>query len=123
MERINIFKVFFIFFILIYIFNNFFTETMITGLYVSNNNQSNIEGPNRVGEKLLILEGNKFKSDTWGKGNYELKYSLNGTRIHLTYNYQYGKTGYEIYINRSYFLGKPQLILNRDLEIYFEKIK
>jgi hypothetical protein len=123
MERKNIFKVFIGVIIFSYIFNNFFTEGMITGVYISNNNQSILEGPNRIGEKLFLLEDNKFKSDTWGNGTYELKYTFKGTRIDLTYNYEFGKAGYETSINRGYFIGKPQIILDRDLEFYFQKIE
>jgi len=96
---------------------------MITGEYVSNNAQSLLEGPGRRGEKLFLLEDNKFKSDTWGNGTYKLKYTFGGTRIDLTYNYEFGKASYHTSINRSYFFGKPQILLDKDLEFYFEKIK
>ncbi len=96
---------------------------MITGEYVSNNTESVLEGPGRIGEKLFLFKDNKFKSDTWGNGIYTLKYTFGGTRIDLTYNYEFGRASYVTSINRSYFFGKPQIILERDLEFYFEKIK
>jgi hypothetical protein len=71
MEREKIFKFFIGVIILGYIFNNFFTEVMITGEYVSNNTESVLEGAGRSGEKLFLLEDNKFKSDTWGNGTYK----------------------------------------------------
>ncbi len=123
MERKKLFKFFIGIFFLGYIFNNFFTEGMITGEYVSNNTKSLLEGPSRSGEKLFLLDDNKFESDTWGNGTYKLKYTFGGTRIDFTYNYEFGRAGYLTSINRSYFFGKPQIILDRDLEFYFEKIK
>ncbi len=123
MDRRNVYKVFIGAIILIYIFNNFFTESMITGTYISNNNQSVLEGPNGMGEKLFLLEDNKFKSDTWGNGTYELKYSFKGTTIDLTYNYEFGKAGFVTYIDRNYFFGNPKILLDKDLKFYFAKIE
>lgn len=47
-----------------YIFKNFLTKNMISGIYVSNNKQSLIDGPN-FGDTLKIYNNNRFESQTW----------------------------------------------------------
>ena len=106
--------------IVLYLFKNLLTEKMISGTYVSNNKQSLIDGPS-FGDTLKIYDNNRFESQTWGKGTYELKHSLVGTKIDLIYKYEYGNAGYEMNIYRT-FLGIPRIDLDRDLEYYFEKV-
>jgi hypothetical protein len=103
-----------------YLFKNFLSENMISGIYVSNNEQSLVDGPN-FGDTLKIYNNNRFESQTWGNGKYELKHSLNGTKINLTYEYEFGNAGYEMKICRTFF-GEPRINLNTDLEYYFKKI-
>ena len=107
--------------ILIYLIKNFIIESMIVGTYVSNNKSSLADGPG-YGDTLKIYNNSNFESQTWGKGKYKLKYSVSGTEIELEYKYEFGNAGYTMSINRS-FLGKPQMIIVRDLEYYFEKCK
>ena len=106
--------------IVFYLFKNFLSENMISGTYVSNNKQSLIDGPN-FGDTLKIYSNNRFESQTWGNGKYRLKHSLNGTKIDLTYKYEFGNAGYEMNIYRTFF-GKPRIDLDSDLEYYFEKV-
>lgn len=103
-----------------YLFKIFLSENMISGTYVSNNKQSLIDGPN-FGDTLKIYSNNRFESETWGNGKYILKHSLTGTKIYLTYKYEFGNAGYEMDIYRTFY-GKPRIDLEGDLEYYFEKV-
>ena len=103
-----------------YLFKNFLSENMIAGIYVSNNQQSLLDGPS-FGDTLKIYSNNRFESQTWGNGKYKLKHSLTGTKIRITYKYEFGNAGYEMNTYRT-FLGKPRIDLDSDLEYYFEKV-
>ena len=106
--------------VLTFIFNNFFITSMIKGVYVSNNTEPMVDGP-RFGDTLILLDNNKFLSDTWGEGIYKLEHTFKGTRLDLSYNYEFGKAGYNSYFYRSYFYGKPRIVVFRDLNFYFKK--
>ena len=103
-----------------YLFKNFLSENMISGIYISNNQKTLIDGPN-FGDTLKILSNNRFESQTWGNGKYKLKHSISGTKINLSYKYEFGNAGYEMNIYRTFF-GKLRIDLNSDLEYYHEKI-
>ena len=104
---------------LIYVYDNFFTKFMITGTYVSNGN--GIEGPKKS-DTLILLENNTFESQSWGKGKYTLKHSGKATTINIIYDYEFGKVGYQMIIERNFYI-KPKLIFDFDQDYYFEKIK
>ncbi len=109
-----------VFFIgLIYVYDNFFTKYMITGTYVSNGN--GIDGPNKS-DTLILLENNTYESQSWGNGKYTLKKSGKGTTIKIHYDYEFGKAGYQMRIERNFYI-KPKLVFDFDQDYYFEKIK
>jgi len=91
---------------------------MITGVYISNNSEPVLEGPD-FGDKLILYNNNTFKSDTWGEGTFRLKYSFFETRIVL----KYGGAIYNSYFYRPFFFGAPRISLFRDLNYYYEKIE
>lgn len=104
-----------------YLYNNFFTIGMISGTYVSNNTQPILEGP-YDSYTLVLFDDNKFISETWGEGTYQLNYSIRGTQIDLNANDASGMGGFNSHLERSFY-GKPRIVLFRDLNFYFEKIK
>ena len=109
-----------IFFIgLIYVYDNFFTKSMITGTYVSNGN--GINGPNKS-DTLILLENNTYESQSWGNGKYTLKNLGKGTTINIHYDYEFGKASYQMSIERNFYI-KPKLVFDFDQDYYFEKIK
>jgi len=117
----NIFLIVIFLIFLIYTIDNFFTKSMIVGTYVSNNKTSIIDGPSN-GDTLVLLDNNTFKSQTWGNGKYSLEYSGKGTKINIHYKYEFGTAGYQMGIQRSFYI-KPKIIIDRDLNYYFEKFK
>ena len=91
-----------------YLFKNFLSESMISGTYVSNNQQSLVDGPS-FGDTLKIYSNNRFESQTWGNGKYKLKHSPTATKIRITYKYEFRNAGYEMNIYR-HFLANRELI-------------
>ena len=71
---------------------------MIVGTYSYDYPGLLAEGPKRA-DQLILQENGKFESDTWGKGVYE----LDGSRLQLSYDYEFGKAGYDCSISRRFF--------------------
>jgi hypothetical protein len=110
--------------ILFHIYNNFFTKSMLIGLYENKNYKYTPFLPDIPydADTLILLENNKFISSYFGKGNYKLLYSIKGTEIDLSYNYEFGTAGLNTSIRRLGF-GKPKIILFELENHYYEKIK
>ncbi|MEN8123131.1 MAG: hypothetical protein ABFS35_22525 [Bacteroidota bacterium] len=97
---------------------------MIVGTYVNNNYNEKpfyVEIPYNI-DTLRLFDNNRFTSQFWGKGTYELFYSFKGTQINIKYKYEFGDAVSSNNIKR-YFFGKPKIILVKDLSYYYEKIK
>ncbi len=109
--------IFFIFFVLIYSYNNFFSKKMLTGTYVNINyeNSPAVETAKRT-DTLYIYEDNSFYSRYYGKGTYHLSYSFSGTKIDMSYK----SSGRNTFIKRDWF-GKPKIILFRDINHFYIK--
>jgi hypothetical protein len=106
---------------LIIVWCKYLPEKSIYGKYINNNTQPILEGPNSIEhgiDTLIIYENGKFESNAWGKGTYKIE---NRKRISFTYDYEFGKAGYNTNISKS-TLGKIRIILNQDLNFYYEKI-
>ena len=106
--------------IVIYLFNSFFTNSMVTGVYVNRNYENDfvVEIPH-VADTLIIKENHQIESSYWGNGSYKLEYTLEGTNIALKGN----GNSIHTYIRRKYFFGNPKIILFEDLNQYYEKIE
>ena len=104
----------------IYINTSFLSMKMLAGTYISKDNSDFADTPS-FGDTLTLYENGKFSSDTWGDGTYELKYSVMGTIINITYNYEFGKGGYSRSVYQPLF-GKPRININEDLESYFLRL-
>lgn len=100
---------------ILYVYDSFFTKSMIIGTYVSNG--IGIDGPNK-NDTLILLENNNYESQSWGKGEYTLK----GNTITIHYDYEFGKASYQMSIERNFYI-KPKLVFDFDQDYYFEKIK
>lgn len=106
------------------LYNNFFTRGMLVGVYVNRNYQYKpflTEIP-YVSDTLQIFEDGKFFSPYWGVGQYELSSTLVGTKIRLRYNYEFGKASFNASVERKLF-GNPKIILSKEQNHYYEKIK
>src|SRR4051812_21182670 len=97
-----------------YSYNNFFSHSTIVGKYVNRNYQNNIiaEVPNTA-DTLVLFNNNRFESKFFGKGNYKISYSFEGTHIILKYKDEFGKAGFETSISRINW-GRPKIILDSD---------
>jgi len=109
-------------FIAYYFYNNFFSAEALVGTYVNRNFHYQVRLVDIPYERdtLRLFENNKFSSTFWGNGTYKLKYSPMGTRIDLTYGYEFGKAGYSTRVTRRFGLN-PKIILNDDQNHYLEK--
>ncbi len=108
----------------------------LLGKYVNRNFENDFIGTNpHVADTLILKKDNQFESPYYGKGKYNITYSLDGTKIELSYGE--GQTNininenqinisneesFETYINRIWFLGNPRIMLFEDLDQYYEKI-
>ncbi|MCL9806841.1 hypothetical protein NAT51_15000 [Flavobacterium amniphilum] len=124
------------FLLITYLYNNFFTNGMLTGRYANKNYKYEFIG--NIANKpdtLIIRENNEFESPYYGKGKYDISYSLKGTEIHMTHGEGYTTTtingevitlsnedSFVTYINRIWFFGSPKIILFEDLGQCYEKI-
>lgn len=106
-------------FILGYSYNNFFSKKMLIGKYINVNFEiSPAVETAKFLDTLYIYENNRFYSQYYGKGRYYLSYSLNGTKIDMNCS----NSGRNTSIRRDWF-GKPKIILFRDINHCYIKIK
>lgn len=98
----------------IHLYNNFFTKNMLIGTYVNQNYNYTPFLPDipYFPDTLNIFKDGRFVSSHWGEGQYKLSYSIKGTTIDLTYNYEFGKGSYRTSITRKLF-GTPKIMLYR----------
>ena len=107
-----------------YLHLNFFSKKMIVGTYIN----TNFDYPSHVAEipcyadELELYSDGRFSSSYWGEGEYKISYSIKGTTIDLTYNYEFGKAGFNTYITRDVF-GTPKIVLNKDRNHHYAKVK
>lgn len=98
-------------------FNTYYPSWLVTGSYTSS--IDNPFGTNGISdnESLEIFEDGTFKGDTWGEGTWELEHGLSGTRI----DFHFDNEGYNSYFYRRMYLGKPRIVIFRDLGSEFLK--
>lgn len=121
-------KLFFIFFflllLLIGVFNIDFplSNNSIYGKYI-NTNYSNpiccVEAPHKL-DTLFLMKNGKFYSNFYGVGKYKIINGLN-PEIALEYSYNNQKAIYKTYFSNKLF-QKTRIILNADLDHYYEKM-
>lgn len=108
-----------------HLFRNYITNDMTIGVYINNNTEPILEGPNPISEgidTLILMKNNHYTSKAWGNSTYEIKNGLERTEIEFSYSDNFGKTGLNTIICRT-ILGEQWIWLNRDHYFYFEKIK
>lgn len=101
--------------VIAFFYNSFFPKFLIVGTY-----ESHISNPFAThgishGETLILKEDNTFVSQTWGPGTY----TLSGSRIDLFFNNEV----YSTYFYRPYFFGTPRIVIFKDLNSEYVKIK
>lgn len=100
------------------IYDNFYTNKMVSGSYVYNFPTYIVDGPN-TGDILNLKENGTFESNSWGNGTF----IINGSDLELCYKNEFGKSSFECGIYRPLFFGEPHISICRDLDYYFKKNK
>lgn len=108
-----------IFFVLFYLFRNFFAVWMVTGKYANTNYENSIvaEVPHRA-DTLILFNNMTFKSSYYGEGTYSLSYDYSGTEIDWVY--EHGRAGHNSQMTRNW-LGNIQISLVSDLNQHYSK--
>jgi hypothetical protein len=100
------------------IYDNFYTNKMVSGSYVYNFPTYIVDGP-KTGDILNLKENGTFESNSWGNGTF----IINGSDLELSYKDEFGKSSFDCGIYRPFFFGEPHISICRDLDYYFKKNK
>nr|WP_298995181.1 hypothetical protein [uncultured Polaribacter sp.] len=100
------------------------TKYSVVGIY-ANTNYGNepccVETPHKA-DTLNLKSDGTFSSEFYGEGTYDVNYGILNSEIELHYEYEMGKAGYYTYFSNKIF-EKPKIILNYDLNHYYEKVE
>ena len=117
--------VFFIVFLTLYFYRNFFNENQLEGVYVNRNfeNEWLTDLPLNQ-DTLIIKKNNQIQSLFFGNSSYDLESDLKGTKINVYFKNDNGEDegSYTFSISRVNIIGKPKITLNNDLDHYYEKL-
>lgn len=100
------------------------TKNSVVGNYANTNygnKQCCLESPHNA-DTLILKSDGTFSSEFYGNGTYNLNYGLLKTEIDLHYQYEMGRAGYYTSFSNKMF-EKPKIILNSDLNHYYEKFE
>ncbi len=103
---------------------DFLTYNMVAGVYVNHYNGSRptiADMPDEA-DTLVLFQNGKFHSGFYGKGTYQLDYSMWGTSINIQYEYEMGRAALNASINKPLF-GEPRIMLVSDLDYYYIRVK
>jgi len=95
----------------------FYTTGIMCGLYQYNFPAILADGP-KMGDQLSLKENGYFEWIPGESGTYEIQ----GSKLILNYDYEFGKGSYEYKIYRPFSLGVPRIGVSSDLEYYFQKV-
>jgi len=99
------------------------TESDLVGTYVFPNPDKPFlpELPTQK-DTLIFYSDNTFSSNYYGNGTFETDFGLFARDLKIKYEYEFGKASLKTELIKT--LGKsPRIILNNDLNKYYEKIK
>ncbi|MWW26821.1 hypothetical protein [Flavobacteriaceae] len=100
------------------------TKNSVVGIYANTNYRNEpccVETPHKA-DTLNLKSDGTFSSEFYGDGTYDVNYGLLNSEIELHYEYEMGKAGYHTYFSNKIF-EKPKIILNYDLNHYYEKVE
>ncbi len=119
MKKIKVVGGVILFFVLFYLFRNFFSVWMVAGKYANTNYENSriAEVPSRA-DTLILFDDMTFKSSYYGEGTYSLTYSFSGTEIDWVY--EHGRAGHNSQMKRGW-LGNIEISLVSDLNQYYSK--
>ncbi len=102
-------------------YNTYFTylpKCSIWGEYLNTNYENSPIFLNKM-DKLKLNSDNTFESESFGKGTYDIEYSLKGTLINFEPTYEMG-INLNTRISRTR-MGVPQILIFKDLSHYYVK--
>ncbi|SNQ45045.1 hypothetical protein [Cellulophaga lytica] len=100
------------------------TKNTVEGVYANTNYGNEIcclESPHKA-DTLILKSDRTFTSGYYGNGTYKVNYGILTTEIDWTYEYEFGKAGHSTYFSNKIY-EKPKIILNYDLNHYYEKVE
>lgn len=99
------------------------TKSQVVGTYINKNYQNDPvpEVPHGI-DTLTLKSDGTFTSGFYGDGTYKVGCGILTTKIDWTYEYEMGKAGFSTYFSNKIY-EKPKIILNYDLNHYYQKIK
>jgi len=101
------------------------SKSDVAGTYVNTNYSTErccVEAPHTA-DTLTLKDDGTFTSGFYGNGEYSIDGGLLSTRISWIYTYEIGKASYSTVILRDLTGSSPRIILNYDLNHYYEKVK
>jgi hypothetical protein len=100
-------------------------KPQIIGTYVNNQNYKKdftLNTPSII-DTLILKADNTFKSKFYGVETYDINYKVFTTEIVLKYDYEeIGKASFSSYFTNKIY-EPSKIILNRDLNHFYKKIK
>ncbi len=100
------------------------TKNTVEGVYANTNYGNKIcclESPHKA-DTLILKSDGTFTSGYYVNVTYEVNYGILTTEIDWTYEYEFGKAGHSTYFSNKIY-EKPKIILNYDLNHYYEKVE
>ena len=100
------------------------TKNNVVGVYANTNFGNEtccLESPH-IADTLQLKSDGTFTSGYYGNGTYKVNYGILTTEIDWTYDYEFEKAGYSTYFSNKIY-EKPKIIMNYDLNHYYEKVE
>ena len=100
------------------------TRASVIGTYFNTNYENErccVASPHRP-DTLILKEDGTFSSDYYGNGTYEVSYGFLSTEIDWTYDYEIGKGYYSTQFSNK-INERPRIMLNYDMNHYYEKME
>ena len=98
------------------------TKKTVVGTYLNTNYENKtccLESPHKA-DTLKLKSDGTFSSGYYGNGTYVINFGVLNTGIDLHYEYEFGKAGYYTNFTNKMF-EQPKIMLNSDLNHYYEK--
>jgi hypothetical protein len=95
-------------------------KSNVIGIYVSTETQPSLADLPHKSDTLILKSDGTFSSGFYGNGTYNIDYGILKTKIDWNYEYEMGKAGHHAYFSNKIY-ENPKIILNSDLNHYYEK--
>ncbi len=95
-------------------------KSNVIGTYISTEAEPFLAEVPHKSDTLILKSDGTFSSGYYGNGTYKVSYGILTTEIDWTYEYEMGRAEYSTYFSNKIF-EKPKIVLNYDLNHYYEK--